>query len=531
MRAAHYHLHTSYIARSKRSGSGSAFSSVAAAAYQSNERLVAEQSFQFSLEMPINKEKAQEAERHTSQQAHQEPQDKLIDFRKELNQGIVSDTLRKALDKKGLTLSDAAVAEKQDRRNWTIHDGDQSFQLKSYTKRETDKETGKRKRVGEYLDVHADTTHDYRTKEDVVQTWIAVPDQAPDWMRDIAGTGAGVEAGDRQRMWNAVEHADTSREARPARKFEVSLSRELSYEANKAAVEEFVDKAFTQRGYVADMAIHSVIGSDGLPNVHAHILVANRPLDEAGNFAKTKSYQERWTSKEQVVEWRKEWANSMNSALEKANSTARVDHRSYKERGINKTPQAKQGPGINQLEKRGVETKIGNHNRQVKHRNALLAFIPPRRQRQSKQAKLGWGLEVSRQGVRVTRQRMKNKQGPERQKPRNHDVVGEMREMNKGLFHRVSYKQLDYSFDPDMEAPDDKQLHTNVVRAFVNDAQQFSGTIEQIQRIKNMAAHAVEYTLESATKVGTTIFDRFAPKGQGLADQEQGLDRERDHER
>lgn len=73
---------------------------------------------------------------------------------------------------------------------------------------------------------------------------------------------------------------------------------------------------------------------------------------------------EKWDSVETFNKWREEWANYQNRELEKKNLPQRVDHRSYKARGISKIPTTHKGVSSVSMEQRGIETDRGNINRQ-----------------------------------------------------------------------------------------------------------------------------------------------------------------------
>ena len=56
-----------------------------------------------------------------------------------------------------------------------------------------------------------------------------------------------------------------------------------------------------------------------------------------------------------LVKQRESWANAVNAALEKAGRPERVDHRSLKERGIDRDPEPKIGVSATAMKRRGVE--------------------------------------------------------------------------------------------------------------------------------------------------------------------------------
>lgn len=62
-----------------------------------------------------------------------------------------------------------------------------------------------------------------------------------------------------------------------------------------------------------------------------------------------------WNEKGLLVHWRESWADSVNAALEQAGREERVDHRSLKNRGIDRQPEPKIGVAATAMKRRGVE--------------------------------------------------------------------------------------------------------------------------------------------------------------------------------
>ena len=81
---------------------------------------------------------------------------------------------------------------------------------------------------------------------------------------------------------------------------------------------------------------------------------------------------ERWNSDEQIVAWRKAWADTTNEHLERAGADARIDHRSHAERGLDEQPTIHEGVVARALEKKGIIADRCEINRQIKADNALL---------------------------------------------------------------------------------------------------------------------------------------------------------------
>ena len=81
---------------------------------------------------------------------------------------------------------------------------------------------------------------------------------------------------------------------------------------------------------------------------------------------------ERWNSEEQLVEWRKAWADMTNRYLEQYGHDERIDHRSHADRGLTEQPTIHEGVIARALEKKGIISDRCEINRQIKADNALL---------------------------------------------------------------------------------------------------------------------------------------------------------------
>ena len=81
---------------------------------------------------------------------------------------------------------------------------------------------------------------------------------------------------------------------------------------------------------------------------------------------------ERWNSEEQLVEWRKAWADVTNLYLERAGRAERIDHRSNAARGLDEIPTIHEGVTVQALERKGIVSDRCEMNRQIRADNALL---------------------------------------------------------------------------------------------------------------------------------------------------------------
>lgn len=202
---------------------------------------------------------------------------------------------------------------------------------------------------------------------------------------------------DRQTLWNAVDASETKDNAQTARRFIITLPKELSIEDNIALIRNYCQTQFVDKGMIVDLAVH--FEDSDPPNPHAHLLCSMRSMDEQGHWNdKTKTAYALdengnrimgkngkwkrirmdtvdWNDRKYCEIWRHEWEVQQNAALEQAGRTERVDMRSFKRQGIEMTPQVHLGPAAFALEKQGIHTELGNHNNAVKYINSLFSAV------------------------------------------------------------------------------------------------------------------------------------------------------------
>lgn len=151
------------------------------------------------------------------------------------------------------------------------------------------------------------------------------------------------------------------------RELEVSLPRELPLSMQLDLARQLAAEACGD-SHAYSFAIHHTKASDGGKNPHVHLQFSERIQDglerdmatffkrankkdpEKGGCLKSRAWQatskgsqKRAESSNRLIEIREKWADICNAALELHGSTARIDHRSYTERGIDRTPQPKVG--------------------------------------------------------------------------------------------------------------------------------------------------------------------------------------------
>ena len=238
----------------------------------------------------------------------------------------------------------------------------------------------------------------YPEKRGIVHNEILLPANAP------------PEYADRSTLWNAAEAIEKQWNSQLARRWVLSIPREIPPDQYAALVRDFCNQQFVSKGMCVDFAIHDK--GDGNP--HAHVMLTMRAMDERGkwlpksrkvydlneNGERIKLPSGRWKShKEDTVDWndrkyceiwRHEWEVIQNRYLEANNRPERVDLRSYERQGLDIIPTVHEGAAVRQMEKRGIQTNIGNLNREIKAANSLMQSI-----RQLIKNLKGWITELS----------------------------------------------------------------------------------------------------------------------------------------
>ena len=213
-------------------------------------------------------------------------------------------------------------------------------------------------RSGERLrDEQANEQKFYQARAERIEfTAIMAPKDAPEW------------AHDRNQLWNHVERAEKRKDAQLSREIEISLPHELTPQQREWLVKDFAREAFVRKGYAVDIAIHAPDKKSDDRNHHAHIMVTMRMLDGDGFAAKKDPSMNR---REQLGEWREQWAHLANRHLERHGHEARIDHRSLKEQGVEREAGIHLGYAVNEMAQRGAQSDRMDALQQVIARNDI----------------------------------------------------------------------------------------------------------------------------------------------------------------
>lgn len=183
-------------------------------------------------------------------------------------------------------------------------------------------------RSGEKLyDRTEEKEHDYSRKTGILDQGIALPEGAPEWMKD------------RQKLWTAVEEKENRKDAQLSREFIVAVPDGLM-DKSKELTAELV-KQLTDRGMVVDYALHEPNREGDDRNYHWHFDTTMRPIEGDGFGKKSQDWLNRGKELDQIKDG---FCQSFNREL-LAKGLEPVDWRSYKERGItDRAPEEHQGP-------------------------------------------------------------------------------------------------------------------------------------------------------------------------------------------
>ena len=235
--------------------------------------------------------------------------------------------------------------------------------------------------------------------EDLVYTEVMLPENAPESYKDPAV------------LWNSVEMNEKGNNAQLARTYRVELPNEWTYELATEVMRDYVQRNFVDKGMCVQFAIHdSENKKTGQRNLHCHMLLTMRGIDENGNWMpkQKKVYlkdsngeriplidkktglqkvdkQNRkqwkcdtiptndWSSRENAKMWRKDITDTINKVNESIGMTENFwEHRSFKEQGLDIIPQIHLGEKASALERAGIHTIKGDKNREIIARNAVI---------------------------------------------------------------------------------------------------------------------------------------------------------------
>ena len=202
-------------------------------------------------------------------------------------------------------------------------------------------------------------TFDYSRKRGVEHAEIVLPTAAArqdiNWARD------------REQLWNAAERCENRSNSRVAREYEIALPHELTKPQRLALVRGFAAEIANRHGVAVDFAIHAPHRKGDERNWHAHLMATTRVIEAGGlgekatiEWSDTNRRQaELEPARKEIEAIRGRWAELTNEKLLEHGHEIRIDHRSYRDQGLELAPGTHWGPAVSGMERRGIETEVG----------------------------------------------------------------------------------------------------------------------------------------------------------------------------
>ncbi|MBV5327610.1 MAG: MobA/MobL family protein [Chlorobium sp.] len=200
--------------------------------------------------------------------------------------------------------------------------------------------------------------YDYRKKGGLLNEKIFIGKNPPQWLKELSQ--------DPQALWSTVERTEKRKDAQLARHIVVALPHELTQRQRESLVKDYVDENFVKKGMVVHACFHAPSHPDGdTRNFHVHFLITMREIRPDGFGKKVRE----WNNRKIYNEWRMQWAQHVNLYLERYGHKDRVDHRSYKDQGIERDPTFHLGPTVTSLERKNIKTRLGDKRRKILKNN------------------------------------------------------------------------------------------------------------------------------------------------------------------
>ena len=224
------------------------------------------------------------------------------------------------------------------------------------------------RRAAKLYDEREGRVYDYTNKPGVIHTEIIVPKDSPAWVQEFVDLHRVDPSKAAEKLWNMVEASEMRVDSQLAREIEFALPIELNEAENIQLAREFIHDQFVLRGMIADWSVHWDEG-----NPHVHVMLSMRYIEKEG-FGKRAL---EWNSKLLLYEWRQKWAEYANFHLRLHQHDVKIDHRSYREQGIELIPTLHQGQAVSDMARRGMATEIMDEANTIRRENLVRIAADP----------------------------------------------------------------------------------------------------------------------------------------------------------
>lgn len=196
---------------------------------------------------------------------------------------------------------------------------------------------------------------DFRRKQGVVAQKIFVPEGCP--------------AIDRQNLWLLAERTEKRKNSTLAREMDMAIPVELTRQERFNLTVNFCRWLAQEYQVAVDCCMHRKDKNDPQENPHIHVMFTTRRYSPEGTLgAKTRELDDLKTRKTHLLRIREKWADFCNGYLQFYGQT--IDHRSFKDQGIDALPQIHVGSAATTMTRRGLETERGVLNREIQKNNS-----------------------------------------------------------------------------------------------------------------------------------------------------------------
>ena len=198
---------------------------------------------------------------------------------------------------------------------------------------------------------------DFRRKQGVVAREIFVPE--------------GCRSISRQDLWLLAENTEKRKNSTLAREMDMAIPVELNKEERFKLTAKFCRWLAQEYQVAVDCCMHRKDKNDLQENPHIHVMFTTRCYSQEGTLgAKTRELDDLKTRTTHLLRLREKWADFCNEYLQFYGET--IDHRSFKDQGIDLLPQIHVGSAATTMTRRGLETERGVLNRAIQGNNSSI---------------------------------------------------------------------------------------------------------------------------------------------------------------
>ena len=198
---------------------------------------------------------------------------------------------------------------------------------------------------------------DFRRKQGVVARQVFVPEGCPSISR--------------QDLWLLAENTEKRKNSTLAREMDMAIPVELNKEERFKLTAKFCRWLAQEYQVAVDCCMHRKDKNDLQENPHIHVMFTTRCYSQEGTLgAKTRELDDLKTRTTHLLRLREKWADFCNEYLQFYGET--IDHRSFKDQGIDLLPQIHVGSAATTMTRRGLETERGILNRAIQGNNSSI---------------------------------------------------------------------------------------------------------------------------------------------------------------